>query len=134
MAGAALNTTNGNPWGAWGNATLSFLVSGLTTVDDPGTGNPVPRQDKLIYQASLQLRSPNHTSQPGADMTAYSVTGRLLSPPSFDSRIGNGAQADAVVNGHQGRLELELDLTTPVAMNQYLRQRVQGTFRLLGGS
>jgi hypothetical protein len=127
-------TTNGNPWGAWGNATLTFLVSGLTTVDDPETGNPVPRQDRLIYQAALQLRSPNHTSQPGADMTAYSVTGQLLNPAQFDSRIGNGAQADAVINGHQGRLELTLDLTAPAALQQHLRQRVQGTFRLLGGS
>lgn len=120
-------------YGSWGNAVLTFTVSGATTADDPETGNPVPVQEQLVYQAALQLQRPNWKGQEGVDMTTYGCSGRLLTPATLDQRITNGSQAEAVINGYQGRFELQYDLAADQGAAPFIRQTIQGTFRVIGG-
>lgn len=128
-------STDPSPYnhGTWGNAFLTFKVSGLATVEDPETGNPVPLEEELCYQAALKMQGPNWKGQEGVDMTTYNCQGRVLSPHVLDPRITNGSQAEAVINGYKGRFELVFDLQVDQASAAYVRQNIQGTFRVIGG-
>lgn len=121
-------------YGPWGNAQLTFTVSGNAITIDPSTGNPVASSEQLQYLAALQIASPNWQKQEGADMTTYRCSGRLLHPATLDPRISNGAQAEAVINGHAGRFELVLDLAMDEVAIPVLRQIITGTFRVIGRS
>jgi hypothetical protein len=63
------------------------------------------------------------------------VTGRLLVPAAFDARITTGIQAEANINGVQGRFDLTYDLDTfsDQVTNNDLRQRFTGIFKIVGG-
>lgn len=116
-----------------GNATLAFEVPTGTVTTDPTTGNATTATEVVEYLASLQPAQPFWQGQPGADTTAYSVQGRLLSPAVLDPRITNGSQADAVVNGLRGRFELAFALSMNQGAYRDLRQPLVGTFRVVGG-
>jgi len=117
----------------WGNAELAFEVGGTQTSIDPATGNTMQTPEIVEYLAALNLESPSWDGQSGIDNSSYRCTGRLLSPASLDSRITNGSQADAVINGYQGRFELVFDLAMDRAAYTDIRQSIQGTFRVIGG-
>lgn len=118
----------------WGNALLTFSVGvvGATSVD-PETGNVVPNTEELQYLAAVKLEGPSGASQIGAENQEYRVTGRLLHPAVFDSRISHGSQAVAAIEGVEGRFELNYDLSTDRGARQDVRQNIQGTFRVVGG-
>lgn len=117
----------------WGNAVLAFeLATGATSVD-PETGNTKQATETLEYLASLNLEAPQWSGKPGADETTYPCRGRLLSPNILDSRITNGCQAAATVNGTRGRFELTFDLAQDAYHRPTLGQTLQGTFRVIGG-
>lgn len=117
----------------WGNAQLRFeLGTGLFSTD-PATGNAIQSTEVVEYLAALTIQAPNWTGQSGVDSTAYSCRGRLLSPATLDPRITNGTQADAVINGYRGRLELVFDLAMNRSAFRDLRQSIEGTFRVIGG-
>ena len=119
-----------------GNAKLAFVLSKEVYSTDAATGNTVvtkANQETVEYLAAVNLQRPNWKGEPGVDNTAYSCTGRLLTPAKFDERITNGSQADAVINGYQGRFELIWDLTMDKGHYTDLRQSVEGTFRVVGG-
>jgi hypothetical protein len=118
----------------WGNAQLVFEVGTSAISEDPETGNPIQGIERLEYLAAISLESPNWQPQPGADNTSYSCRGRLLSPSIFDSRITNGTQAQANINGAIGRFELTFDLGMDAFHRRDLRQVFLGTFRLIGGA
>jgi hypothetical protein len=118
----------------WGNAQLAFEVGNSTITDDPTTGNPVQGVEVLEYLAAITLEAPNWQAQPGVDNTTYSCRGRLLTPTTFDTRITNGSQAEATINGALGRFELTFDLVMDAFHRQDLRQTFQGTFRVNGGT
>lgn len=118
----------------WGNAQLVFEVGTNTISDDPETGNPVQGTETLDYLAAITLDAPNWQPQPGVDNTSYSCRGRLLSPSFFDSRITNGSQAQATINGATGRFELTFDLGMDAFHRRDLRQTFLGIFRLIGGA
>lgn len=118
----------------WGNAQLSFeLGMGLFNTD-PATGNAVQHTEIVEYLAALMLQPPNWKPQDGADATVYACKGRLLTPATLDPRITNGSQAVAVINGFHGRFELVFDLTMDAYHRRDLRQTIEGTFRVIGGS
>lgn len=121
-------------FGHHANAELTFEVNGQVVDTDPETGNPVPRQEAITYLAALKLQAPRHESQPGADMSTYNCSGRLLDPPTLDPRISGGSQAAALINGVHGRLELAFDLAADRQMAAFIRQTIQGTFRVIGGA
>lgn len=130
MAISAATIANYAPWG---NAELAFkLATGVAAVD-PATGNATQSTETVEYLAALTLDAPGWNPQPGADQTVYTARGRLLSPSTLDSRITNGAQADAVINGTRGRFELVFDLAMDAYHRRDLRQSIQGTFRIVGG-
>lgn len=117
----------------WGNAQLRFeLGTGLFNTD-PATGNAVQSTEVVEYLAALSLQPPNWKDQTGVDATTYSCRGRLLSPATLDPRITNGTQAEAVVNGYRGRLELVFDLSMDAYHRRDLRQSIEGIFRVIGG-
>lgn len=117
----------------WGNAQLTFKVgSGLTSVDE-ATGNTISVNQELSYLASLRISGPGWSSKPGSDETVYPCTGRLLSPSTLDSRITNGSQAEALINGYRGRFELTFDLSMRPAAYGDIRQAISGNFRVIGG-
>lgn len=117
----------------WGNAELAFSVgTGAATVD-PTTGNYVQSTETLEYLAALEIQPPSWDAKPGADVTAYQCRGRLLSPNRLDSRVTNGSQAEATINGLKGRLELTFPLNMDRAAYRDLRQEISGTFRISGG-
>lgn len=117
----------------WGNAQLRFeLGTGLFS-SDPATGNAVQTTEVVEYLAALTLQAPAWTGQSGVDATTYSCSGRLLSPATLDPRITNGTQADALINGVKGRLELVFDLAMRSFHRRDLRQSIEGTFRVIGG-
>lgn len=118
----------------WGNAELTFRVSAGQAALDPETGNVTQLTESFSYLAALNIEGPAWEGKPGADTTTYRVTGRLLSPATLDPRITNGAQAEALINGMRGRLELIFDLAMDAAHRRDLRQPIQGTFRVTGGS
>jgi hypothetical protein len=118
----------------WGNAQLAFEVGGPIFSTDPATGNAVQFTETVEYLAALKLEAPAWNGQPGADNSSYSCSGRLLSPASLDPRITNGSQAEATINGYRGRFELVFDLDMDRAAYQDIRQSIQGTFRVIGGS
>lgn len=117
----------------WGNAQLAFQLATGATSTDPTTGNTVQGSQVVEYLASLTMESPNWTGKAGADETVYQCRGRLLSPAVLDSRITNGSQANAVINGYKGRFELIFDLAMDAFHRNDLRQSIQGTFRVIGG-
>lgn len=116
-----------------GNAELTFKVgNGLTSVDS-STGNTVQATQELSYLACLQVSGPSWTGKAGSDETVYPCTGRLLSPSTLDSRITNGSQADATLNGYRGRFELVFDLAMNPGARRDIRQVISGNFRVIGG-
>ena len=131
MAIAASTIANYAPWG---NAQLAFEVGGTTLTTDADTGNTVQSIETVEYLAALNLEAPSWEGQPGADNSTYRCTGRLLSPDRLDTRITNGSQAEAIINGYRGRFELVFDLAMDAAAYQDIRQSIQGTFRVIGGS
>lgn len=129
----AIPSSTVSAYAPWGNAQLSFRVpTGFTDID-PATGNAVQGTEIVEYLASLTLEAPNWTGKSGTDETVYSCRGRLLSPSTLDTRIVNGSQAEATINGARGRFELTFDLTMFAANRVDLRQLIQGTFRVIGG-
>lgn len=130
MAISAATIANYSPWG---NAQLAFEVGGNQTSVDPSTGNTVQTSETVEYLAALNLEAPSWTGQPGADNSSYSCSGRLLSPARLDTRITNGSQADAIINGYYGRFELVFELNMDREAYQDIRQSIQGTFRVIGG-
>jgi hypothetical protein len=131
MAIAASTIANYAPWG---NAQLAFKVGGALITTDADTGNAVQNTETVEYLAALNLEAPSWEGQPGADNSTYRCTGRLLSPDRLDTRITNGSQAEAIINGYRGRFELVFDLAMDAAAYQDIRQSIQGTFRVIGGS
>ena len=118
----------------WGNAVLTFEVGNDSTTVDEATGNPVQGKQTLEYLAALDLQAPNWQEHEGVDITTYRCSGRLLTPQTLDSRITNGSDAAAVINGYSGRLELVFDLAESRSGYADLRQSIQGTFRVVGGA
>ena len=117
----------------WGNAQLAFELGTAVTSIDPATGNVVQEKVTVEYLAALSLEAPDWKADSGVDQTVYTCKGRLLSPSVLDPRITNGSQAQAVIDGYQGRFEfvmgkLPLGLTDPDT-----RQSITGTFRVVGG-
>jgi len=131
MAISASTIANYAPWG---NAQLAFEVGGRTLITDPDTGNTVQTPETIEYLAALDLETPSWEGQPGSDNSTYRCTGRLLSPDQLDPRITNGSQAEAIINGYHGRFELVFDLAMDRAAYRDIRQSIQGTFRVVGGS
>lgn len=118
----------------WGNAQLTFKVgTGATTVN-AATGNTVPTTEDVSYLATLRVSGPSWTGKSGSDETVYPCTGRLLSPSVLDSRITNGSQADALINGYRGRFELVFELDMEQAAYGDIRQSIRGNFRVIGGA
>jgi hypothetical protein len=117
----------------WGNAQLAFEVSTGFASTDPTTGNATQSTEIVEYLAALSLQAPTWKPEAGVDSTTYSCSGRLLSPSVLDPRITNGSQADCVINGYRGRFELVFDLSMDAAHRRDLRQRIEGTFRVVGG-
>ena len=120
-----------------GNAVLTFNLAFGAYAVDPETGNTVtPRKnhERIEYLAHINLQRPQWTGQTGVDQTVYLCTGRLLTPVTLDSRITNGSQADAVINGYSGRFELIWDLSMDKYHYTDLRQQIDGTFRVIGGA
>lgn len=117
----------------WGNAQLAFSLGTGAVTFDPDTGNATQAPEVVEYLAALTLQAPNWTAQSGADNSAYACRGRLLSPSTLDPRITNGSQADAIVNGYRGRLELVFNLAQDAGHRADLRQEIEGIFRVIGG-
>ena len=117
----------------WGNAQLTFTVSGSNVTTDAATGNPVASLETIEVLAALKLSGPDWTSEPGVDTTLYRCNGRLLYPAVLDERITNGSKAAAVINGITGRFELVFDLEMKPVAYPVIRQSISGTFRVLGG-
>lgn len=117
----------------WGNAELTFTVSGGSVAVDPATGNPVASVETIEYLAAMKLSGPDWQKDPGADATLYRCSGRLLYPVVLDERITNGSKADAVINGYTGRFELVFDLDPKGEAQTTVRQTISGTFRVIGG-
>ena len=119
-----------------GNAVLAFDLNKQAYVTDPDTSNTVTEtknQERVEYLAALNLQRPQWKGEPGVDNTVYLATGRLLTPAEFDERITNGTQAEATINGYKGRFELIWDLTMDKGYYTDIRQKVEGTFRVIGG-
>ena len=117
----------------WGNAELTFTVSGTTITIDTTTGNPVASAVELEYLAALKLAAPNWEERDGVDETSYRCTGRLLYPAVLDARITNGSKAAARINGYTGRFELTFDLDMDEWAYGTIGQAIEGTFRVIGG-
>lgn len=117
----------------WGNAQLTFKVGTSLTAINPETGNVVPVTEDKVYLASLRISGPSWNGRPGSDETVYPCTGRLLSPSTLDSRITNGSQAEAEINGYHGRFELVFDLSMTPGAYRDIRQVISGNFRVVGG-
>ncbi len=119
-----------------GNAQLSFQLANEVYSTDPATGNTITttsNSESVEYLAAIKLQSPDWKGEPGADNTTYSCEGRLLTPAKLDTRITNGSQADAVINGYRGRFEFVWDLSMPKNDYSDLRQQIRGVFRVIGG-
>lgn len=129
----AISATTIANYAPWGNAQLAFEVGSASLTTDSDTGNTVQTAETVEYLAALNLEAPSWNEQPGADNSSYRCTGRLLSPDRLDTRITNGSQADAIINGYHGRFELVFDLAMDVAAYRDIRQFIQGTFRVIGG-
>jgi len=119
-----------------GNAQLKFVLNEQTYEVDSATGNtitPVSSQETVEYLAAMNLQRPNWKGEAGVDNTTYTASGRLLSPAKLDPRITNGSQAEATINGYEGRFELIFDLAMDKTHYVDLRQSIEGTFRVIGG-
>lgn len=117
----------------WGNASLAFELPTDSAITESATGNYVPVTEVIEYLVALNIEPPSWAGKPGADETVYVCRGRLLVPSLLDSRITNGSQAQATVNGMRGRFELTFDLAADAFHYGDLRQTIQGTFRARGG-
>jgi hypothetical protein len=116
----------------WGNAELSFEVSGGVLATDPETGDPVTAGETLDYLANVKLSRPNWLKGQGADESLYECSGRLLHPKEFDRRITNGATAEAVISGYEGRVELRYELLMDPTVAPDIGRSFSGTFRVVG--
>ena len=119
-----------------GNAQLTFTVNKEVYITDPTTGNTITaikNTESIDYLAAVNLQQPQWKGEAGVDNTAYICEGRLLTPATLDTRITNGSQADAVINGYRGRFELIFNLAMDRNHYSDLRQTIQGTFRVIGG-
>ena len=94
------------------NTTLVFQVYGSYSVD-PNTGNTVPSNLSETYKCNVQLDGAFTENKEGVNEVTTTCTGRLLEPAVFTSKIKVGMEAEATINGVEGRLRL-LDLGTNV--------------------
>jgi len=117
----------------WGNAQFAFAVGTGTSSTDAATGNAVQSTETVEYLAAVALEPPSWKADKGVDITTYFVRGRLLTPAVLDSRITNGSQALATINGYQGRFELVMNLAMEQNHRDDLRQQIEGIFRVVGG-
>lgn len=117
----------------WGNAQLAFEVSTGFENYDPATGNATQATIVLEYLAALTLKAPAWKPEAGVDSTTYLCEGRLLSPTILDTRLTNGSQAIAQINGYRGRFELTINLAQDAEHYRDIRQPIQGLFRVIGG-
>ena len=129
----AISATTIANYAPWGNAQLAFEVGSASLTTDSDTGNTVQTAETVEYLAALNLEAPSWDGQPGADNSSYRCSGRLLSPNQLDTRITNGSQAEAIINGYHGRFELVFDLEMDSFAYRDIRQSIQGTFRVIGG-
>lgn len=119
-----------------GNAQLTFTLNKEVYVTDSATGNTITETaetESIDYLAAINLQQPQWKDEAGVDNTAYICEGRLLTPATLDTRITNGSQADAIINGYEGRFELIFNLAMDRNHYSDLRQTIQGTFRVIGG-
>lgn len=116
----------------WGNAQLAFELPTAVTTVDPATGNVIEEKEVVEYLAAISWDAPNWKAASGIDQTVYTCKGRVLSPPVLDSRIANGSQAQAIIDGCKGRFELVLHSHRGLTDTD-LRQTITGTFRVVGG-
>ena len=132
---AEISATDIANYAPHGNAVLRFSLPKAWSID-PVTENVVSEiknREELQYLAAINLQRPNWQGKEGVDNTAYICSGRLLTPVEFDERITNGSQAQATINGYEGRFELIWDLTADKEHRQDTRTKVEGTFRVIGG-
>lgn len=116
----------------FGNGQLAFEVPLKTLKTDPDTGNILAETEIVEYLVAFKIDRPNYTPESGIDNTTYNCSGRLLYPSKLDPRIGNGSEADAILNNQPGRFELVFDLSTDAFHAASVNRIIQGTFRMIG--
>lgn len=127
--------TTSEAFAPYSNATLTFMVETGKFILDPTTGNYIAEIIPISYTAYLAVQPPNQFWNPGIDVTAYMLEGRLISPTTFDPKIQNGAEAQAVFNNYKGRFIYKVDLDIPPFYTDSgeVNLRIQGTFHIVGG-
>ncbi len=133
IEGRYIETNLDSDLAPWSNSLLTFSVETGQGHVDPETGNYTPILEQITYRAYLNIQPPNYQEKQGVDVTAYTVTGRLLNPAVLDERLQNGAQAEAKVNNYKGRFELRFPLHTQAFAYPTIRQELAGIFHVMGG-
>ena len=127
--------TTSEAFAPYSNATLTFMVETGKFIYNPDTGNYIAEIIPISYTAYLAVQPPNLLWNPGVEVTAYMLEGRLISPTTFDPKIQNGAEAQAVFNNYKGRFVYKVDLDIPpfYTNSGEVNLRIQGMFHIVGG-
>lgn len=134
ITGRSIERDDVQAWTPYSNTTLTFQVETGKSIYNPETGNYEPEVIAMTYLAYLSVMPPTVNYNPGVDVTAYLVEGRLLEPNVFDPRIQNGAQAEGTFNEYKGRFVYKVNLDTPpFYFKNSVNQPIQGIFHVIGG-
>ena len=116
------------------NATLTFKVYGSFSLD-PSTGNAVQNDIPEVYICNIQINGPFEELKEGVNKTSATCSGKLLSPAIFSPKIKIGMEADATINGAQGKFRI-VDLGTNILpfARQTQFQDFSGVFEQTGGA
>jgi len=112
------------------NATLTFKVPGVVTLD--ASGNPSSASTELIVKAMLtgDRRQAANFLRMGTGVDLIPVTGRCIEPLSLPSGLVADSVAIALIGNQVGEFILSGAIQSPYYPVTILGQRIVGNFRL----
>lgn len=84
---------------ALANATATFDVVDVGTIEDPETGNIVPATEQIVVTLFLREGGRSGSGFPGADTDQLTLEGYAVAPQALDARIQAGVTGSLVFAG-----------------------------------
>ena len=107
------------------NATATFDVVDVGTVEDPDTGNILPVTEQISVVLFLREGSRSGSDLPGVDTDSLTYEGYAVNPQALDARIQAGVTGSLVFSGKPAARCEVLQERYPYGSNGLIGQTLQ---------